>query len=83
MGRAVDPALAATLRAMREDRRLTREALAFKAGITVGALARIELAQANPAWDTVRRITQALGVTMVQLAGAVDNKPLPGQADAH
>jgi transcriptional regulator with XRE-family HTH domain len=67
-----DAALAATLRTMREERGLTREDLAYDAGLTMGALARIELAQSAPAWSTVRRIVHALDVPLIALAAAVE-----------
>jgi transcriptional regulator with XRE-family HTH domain len=67
-----DAALAATLRAMREERGLTREDLAYDAGLTMGALARIELAQSAPAWSTVRQIVRALDVPLIALAAAVE-----------
>jgi transcriptional regulator with XRE-family HTH domain len=67
-----DPALAATLRRIREQRGVTREALAFRSGITAGSLARIELAQAVPRWNTVRVLAQALNVSMVELSAAVE-----------
>ncbi len=57
---------------MREERGITREVLAFRAGLTAGALAHIELAQAVPRWNTVRRIAEALGVDMVELSAAVE-----------
>jgi transcriptional regulator with XRE-family HTH domain len=69
---APDPALAATLRRIREQRGVTREALAFRSGITAGSLARIELAQAVPRWNTVRLLAQALNVSMVELSTAVE-----------
>jgi transcriptional regulator with XRE-family HTH domain len=67
-----DPALAATLRRMREERGISREALAFRAGVTASALARIELAHTTPGWDTVRRVAAALDVSMVELSGAIE-----------
>lgn len=57
------PALAATVRQLREARGIPREMVAFDAGITTGTLARIELCQAAPAWHIVRRIAQALNVS--------------------
>jgi transcriptional regulator with XRE-family HTH domain len=57
---------------MREERGITREVLAFRAGLTAGALAHIELAQSVPRWNTVRRIAKALGVDMVELSAAVE-----------
>jgi transcriptional regulator with XRE-family HTH domain len=67
-----DPALAAALRRLREDSGLTREALAFHAGITTASLARIELAQSTPGWDTIRRIAGALDLSISRLAAAVE-----------
>jgi transcriptional regulator with XRE-family HTH domain len=67
-----DPALAAALRRLREDRSMAQEALAFRSGISTGAIARIELGQASPAWVTVRKIADALGVSIVELAVAVE-----------
>ncbi len=67
-----DPALATALRTLRENGGLTREALAFRAGITIGSLARIELGQATPGWDTIRRIAGALEVSISRLAAAVE-----------
>ncbi len=67
-----DPALAAALRGLREDSGLTREALAYHAGITTASLARIELGQATPGWDTIRRIAGALDLSIGGLAAAVE-----------
>jgi transcriptional regulator with XRE-family HTH domain len=67
-----DPALAATLRRLREDRGITREALAFRTGITTGSLARIELGQSVPGWDTVRQLANALEITLADLGAAVE-----------
>lgn len=69
-----DPALAAALRRLREDRSMAQEALAFRSGISTGAIARIELGQASPAWVTVRRIADALGVSLVELGAAVESE---------
>jgi transcriptional regulator with XRE-family HTH domain len=67
-----DPALAAAVRRLREEHDVTIEALAYRANITSSSLARIELAQASPGWDTVRRIMDALGLSVSQLAKAVE-----------
>jgi transcriptional regulator with XRE-family HTH domain len=71
-----DAVLAATLRRMREERGISREALAFSAGITTGALARIELAQSVPGWETVRGLALALDISMVELSAAVEGRCL-------
>jgi transcriptional regulator with XRE-family HTH domain len=64
--------LAAAIRRLREERDLTREALAFHASITTGSLSRIELAQSTPGWDTVRSLAKALDLTLVQLATEIE-----------
>jgi transcriptional regulator with XRE-family HTH domain len=69
---APDPTLATVLRRLRVERGTTQEALAYRSGITTGSLARIELGQASPAWTTVREIAQALDVSLVELAAAVE-----------
>jgi transcriptional regulator with XRE-family HTH domain len=67
-----DIALSATVRRLREDRGVTREALAMEAAVTTGSLARIELAQASPSWDTFRRIAGALELSISGLAAAIE-----------
>jgi len=69
---APDPALAAVLRRLREDRGLTLEELAFKSGVSIGSLGRIELGRSSAAWSTVRQIADALGVSLAKLAAAVE-----------
>jgi len=67
-----DPALAAAVRRLREDRGMAREALAFRSGVSTVTVARIELGQASPAWVTVRSIAKALDLTIGELAAAVE-----------
>jgi transcriptional regulator with XRE-family HTH domain len=67
-----DPQLAAAIRRLREQRGLTQEALAFASGVTTGSVARIELGQSVPGWDTVRQLAGALGVSLAELASAVE-----------
>jgi transcriptional regulator with XRE-family HTH domain len=67
-GAAPDANLARVLRTAREEQGRSQEAVAHDAGLTVTALARIERAQANPAWTTVLQILGALGLSLRQLA---------------
>jgi transcriptional regulator with XRE-family HTH domain len=67
-----DAVLAELIKQLREDREITQEELAFEAGITASALSRIERGINNPGWMTVRRIAQALDVTLVQLARKIE-----------
>jgi transcriptional regulator with XRE-family HTH domain len=67
-----DPALAALLKRLREERHVTQEQLAFDASITASALSRIERGLNSPGWGTVRRLAKALDVTLVEIAKAVE-----------
>jgi len=70
-----DAALAQALLELRKQRGHTQEDLAHAAGLTVTAYARIERGSANPTWTTVRRIADALDVTLGDLGQAIDAKP--------
>jgi transcriptional regulator with XRE-family HTH domain len=70
-----DPALGAAVRRLREDRGLSMEALAYRAGITLNTITRLELAQSEPGWMTVRKVADALGVSLAELAAAIESKP--------
>lgn len=67
-----DQALAAVLKRLRDERKVTQEAVAWNAGIAVATLAKIENAQTAPSWDSVCRIIHALGVSLAELAAAVE-----------
>jgi transcriptional regulator with XRE-family HTH domain len=70
---SADPALASALRRLRRDHGSTQEDVAYDAGITVAALARIERGNANPKWTTVKRIISALEISLAELVAAVEN----------
>jgi transcriptional regulator with XRE-family HTH domain len=67
-----DPALAALLKRLREEREITQETLAFQAGITASSLSRIERGLNSPGWTTLTRIADALGVSLVDLARSIE-----------
>jgi transcriptional regulator with XRE-family HTH domain len=62
------PALGAAVKQLREQRGATQEGLAYEAGITTGTLSQLERGISNPSWGTLKAITAALGVSMVELA---------------
>jgi transcriptional regulator with XRE-family HTH domain len=66
------PALARTVRRLREQAATTQEDLAHEAGITTGTLSKIERADSNPSWTTIERIARALKISLVELAQAVE-----------
>jgi transcriptional regulator with XRE-family HTH domain len=63
------PALGAAIRELRLAREMTQQDAAQAAGITVAHLSKIERGRTNPTWGTVSAIAEALGVTMVDVAG--------------
>jgi transcriptional regulator with XRE-family HTH domain len=69
-----DKTLALALRRARERRNKTQEGIAYEAGVTVTTLGRIERARINPSWTTVRDIANALDLTLVELARAVEQE---------
>jgi transcriptional regulator with XRE-family HTH domain len=78
----LDPALAAAVRRLREDRGLTREQLAFRSGVTTGSLARIELGRSVPGWDTVRLLVEALGMSLKDFATVVEAEATVVEAES-
>lgn len=69
-----DPALGAAIRRLREERGMSMEALAYKAGVTLNTITRLELAQSEPGWMTVRKVAEGLGITLGELAAEVEAK---------
>jgi transcriptional regulator with XRE-family HTH domain len=67
-----DPALGLAIKALREARNLTQEELASQAGMTFGTVSRMESAKSAPAWATVMQVIDALGVSLMELARAVE-----------
>ncbi len=67
-----DPALGLAIKELREARGWTQEELASNAGTTVGTISRVEAAKNAPAWATVMQIIDALGVSLTELARAVE-----------
>ena len=58
------------IRSLREKKGLTQEELAFKAKVTPGYVAQLELGlRKNPSLDVVRRLARALGVRLAELLG--------------
>ena len=66
------PALGEAVRQLREKSGKTQEALSRDAGVTTATLSLIERGQANPTWDTLRKIATALGSSMGELGKRVD-----------
>lgn len=66
------PALGEAVHQLREKRGMTQEAVARGAGITTATLSLIERGQANPTWDTLKKIAASLGSSMGELGKLAD-----------
>ena len=60
--RDIATALGLRIRELRNERHMSQEELAFKAGISAAHLGQIERALKNPTIDTVAKIAAAMGV---------------------
>ncbi len=68
-----DFVLAEILKQLREEREITQEQLAFDAGMTASALSRIERGINSPGWMTVKRLAEALDVSLAEIAADVED----------
>jgi transcriptional regulator with XRE-family HTH domain len=62
------PTLGKAIRALREGSSLSQEELAERSELEPAEIAQIESGGADPHWGDVRRIAQALGVSLESLA---------------
>jgi transcriptional regulator with XRE-family HTH domain len=68
-----DPALGHVLREIRErEPRRSQEDIGYHAGVTAATVGRMELAKSKPDWASVRSVADALGVSLVELARAIE-----------
>jgi transcriptional regulator with XRE-family HTH domain len=67
-----DQALPGVLRRLRETRGFSQEATAQAAGISLNTYSRIERGYTTPLWTTVIQLADALEVSIVELAEAVE-----------
>lgn len=68
-----DPALGKVLRAIRErEPKRSQEHVGFNAGVTAATIGRMEMGVSRPEWGTVRAVADALGVSLVNLAAAIE-----------
>jgi transcriptional regulator with XRE-family HTH domain len=74
MGRRHEPqeALGRAVRALRDERGLTQTALARAADTDGTRISHLERGRTNPAWGTMRRIADALGVAVSDIAARAE-----------
>ncbi len=86
--REIATALGLRIRELRNERHMSQEELAFKAGISAAHLGQIERALKNPTIDTVAKIAAAMGVPITTLfteeqAKADMGSPVISKINAH
>ena len=72
MVRSPNQTLGTAVRALREERGISREVFAVNAGLTTGTLARLELGRSDPSWSTIRAIANALGMTAAEFIATAE-----------
>jgi transcriptional regulator with XRE-family HTH domain len=65
-------ALGQAIRRIRDREGLTQEKLAFRAGYHPTWISRVERGTQSTGWATAKRLADALGVTMVELAALAE-----------
>ena len=65
--KALTKRLVVHLKRLREQRGLTQEQLATRAGVSHGYLARLELGMHDPSLSTLARLAKALKVSVAEL----------------
>lgn len=68
--------LAKAVRELRRNAGLTQAALAERADLPEVTIARIESAKHDPRWGDIRRIAQALGVSLEALSELAEQRQL-------
>jgi transcriptional regulator with XRE-family HTH domain len=63
------PKIGMRLKSLRKKRKLTRYALAQRAGLSRVHVKRLEEGQQSPTIDTVQRLAKALNVSLAELLG--------------
>jgi transcriptional regulator with XRE-family HTH domain len=74
MARRLEPqqALGLAIERLRKERDLLAYEVAEKADVNVTHYSRVENGRVNPSWGTVRRVADALGVPVSELAGQAE-----------
>jgi transcriptional regulator with XRE-family HTH domain len=70
---APDKRLAVVLARLRDELGMSQEDLAYAAGVSIGAVSRIERGLNDPQWTTVLKIAEGLGVPLGEIVDAVED----------
>ena len=68
-----NPAVGPTVKRLREARSMTQEDVAFAARLNVSGLSKLERGKVDPLWGTVERIAKTFGMSVSELAQAIED----------
>jgi transcriptional regulator with XRE-family HTH domain len=80
---ASDQTLPTVIKRLRAERGITQEEMAFRADVTIATLSRVERGVTNPAWPTLVKIAEALGIAPVELIAAAEAARAAKARQAH
>jgi transcriptional regulator with XRE-family HTH domain len=74
MGKCVEPQipLGEAVRLMREEKMLTKAAVASRSGLSARWLLDLETGKGNPSWSNLRRVALGLKVDLTELGANVE-----------
>jgi transcriptional regulator with XRE-family HTH domain len=65
-------ATAEAIRELREDKGLTRPQVAERSGLSANWIRRLESGKHESTWETLKAVSQGLGVSLAELSQAVE-----------
>jgi transcriptional regulator with XRE-family HTH domain len=71
--------LGRAVRALREEARIDQQALAERSDLPPSLIAEVESGRSDPTWGDMRRVAQALGVSLERLSELAEE--LEGEGD--
>jgi len=74
MGHRIEPQipLGEAVKMVREEKALTKTAVAARAGVSARWLRDVEAGKCNPTWANLRRVTVGLQIDLTELAAKVE-----------
>ena len=75
----LDPTVAIVLRRFRVQRGISQESLAFRSGVRIASLSRMERGVTSPSWANVQAVARAMDLTLSEFAVAVETEQRAAQ----
>jgi transcriptional regulator with XRE-family HTH domain len=62
------------LKLLRDERMLTQQELAFKSGLTITTISRIETGKVKPSFRTLRALAKVVGYSPIELRKIIESE---------